>query len=79
MNVKSSKMSSPRRPHKTVEIDYETTHNYTVQDEVTKIIHHTGTYEDCKKFIGDQPDWEKYGIVSPVSGRFVSFVLSRYV
>jgi hypothetical protein len=82
MNVKSSKISSPRRSHKAVEVDYDIA-EYTVQDEVhSNTVYFTGSYEEyeeCKTFIGNQPDWEKYGIVSPVSGRFVSFVLSRCV
>jgi hypothetical protein len=79
MRVKSSKMSSPRRSHKAVEVDYDIA-EYTVQDEVhSNTVYFTGSYEECKTFIGNQPDWEKYGIVSPVSGRFVSFILSRYI
>ena len=50
---------------------------HSVRDAQWDVVFFRGTYEECRLWIGQQPDWENFNLVSEETGRSVKFVISR--
>ena len=57
------------------ESNITTCSNYWVSDTISQHNYYQGSYEQCVEWVARQDDdeWDTYYIISPVTGRAVSF------
>ncbi|MEE8598465.1 MAG: hypothetical protein V3S69_02940 [Dehalococcoidales bacterium] len=52
---------------------------YTVEHETTRNVFFQGSFDKCKAWLLNRPDWEQYVIIDPYTDKPMYFALGRNI